>query len=158
MATATSITLIDQLQALTNGISFRAGTTFSWSPATQTIHYIEDVMTENIGLWALIHETAHAQLRHTTYGSDFGLLTMEVAAWERAQDIAEDLGITIDNDHVQNCLDTYRDWLHRRSTCPTCGTVSLQQSQNEYACHNCLARWTVSSERFCRPYRKITNT
>jgi replication factor C subunit 3/5 len=63
--------------------------------------------------------------------------------------------INIDDDHIQNCLDTYRNWLHLRSTCPECGIRTLQTDKYTYRCHNCHTIWKVTSERFCRPYRKI---
>lgn len=142
------------LRSWANDVAFTTSSTFRWSPANKTVYYVEASLSDNSGIWALIHETAHAVLDHASYQTDFGLLKMEVAAWEKAKDIASDVGITIDNEHIEDCLDTYRDWLHRRSTCPTCGTVSLQQSTHEYRCHNCQATWAVSAERFCRPYRQ----
>jgi hypothetical protein len=60
-----------------------------------------------------------------------------------------------EDDHVQNCLDTYRDWLHRRSSCPQCGAHVLQRDVSTYQCFNCQTRWHVSSGRFVRPYRKM---
>jgi hypothetical protein len=96
-------------------------------------------------------------LGHQTYRSDFELLLLEVAAWDKAKQLAASQGITMDEEHIQDCLDTYRDWLHERSTCPRCGTVSLQASPSEYNCHNCSASWQVSKSRFCRPYRLSGN-
>lgn len=146
--------LLEELSRLTPGVKFESGKSFYWSPHKATVTYAASQLDEESGVWSLLHETAHAQLEHTIYKTDFELLLLEVAAWEHAKDLAHSLKLEIDEDHVQDCLDTYRDWLHRRSTCPTCGNVGLQHSTSEYNCHNCNTRWHVTTARFCRPYRR----
>lgn len=150
-----SKSVLHALQGQFPNVHFYAGTMFRWSPQTNRVEYVNTLLSTDRGQWALIHEASHAVLGHTDYLSDFELLTMEVAAWEKAKELGKALGARINEDHIQNCLDTYRDWLHRRSTCPTCGSVSLQQDSKTYHCHNCLATWHVTAERFCRPYRRI---
>jgi len=150
--------LLPKLTADFPGITFRTGATFRWSSKDKRIVYRADFSKEPAGLWSLLHEVGHAKLDHSTYQSDFELLQMEVAAWEAARELAQTYGHQIDPDHIQDCLDTYRDWLHRRSTCPTCGVRSLQETARQYACFNCDTRWNVSASRFCRPYRKLQNT
>lgn len=144
---------LQTLQALLPGITFSAKDSFYWSPKTQTVAYNAETLKHQEGVWSLIHEAAHAQLAHTTYKTDFELLLLEVAAWECATQIGKTLDIIVAEEHVQDCLDTYRDWLHRRSTCPTCGSVGLQHSEILYRCHNCNGEWRVTAARFCRPYR-----
>lgn len=146
--------VLDSLRLRAPNISYKSGTTFSWSPSEKTVYYKANALLDDVGTWAIIHETAHALLDHCHYNNDFDLLKIEVAAWKKAQEIASQLNITIQTDHIEDCLDTYRDWLHRRSTCPTCGTVSLQRDPHLYQCHNCHSSWAVSAERFCRPYRQ----
>jgi type VI protein secretion system component VasK len=146
-------TLVNRLRTLLPDIQLSAGEGFYWSPGQQLITYQSKALASTDGQWALIHEAAHAKLGHQTYHSDYQLLMMEVAAWRQAQKLAADLGLTIDPEHVQDCLDTYRDWLHQRSTCPSCSTVSLQINVSTYRCHNCHTSWHVSTSRFCRPYR-----
>lgn len=109
-------------------------------------------------VWSLLHETGHALLDHTSYKADFELLRLEVEAWERAKLLAADLDVAIDEDHIQDCLDTYRDWLFKRSICPQCNTKCLQQGDFvHYRCFNCHTVWRVSSSRFCRAYRSTKN-
>lgn len=144
-------TLINQLSGLLPDITFTPGKSFFWSPKKRHISYDPEINESNN--WALLHETAHAILDHSTYNTDFELLHLEVAAWEEAKNLAQKFGIEIDDNHIQDCLDTYRDWLHQRSTCPTCSSVSFQSTINEYRCHNCHTTWRVSTSRFCRPYR-----
>jgi hypothetical protein len=155
MGTANLLT--DVKRTVGREFSFKSGETFYWSPENNTIYYDKARLTEEIGGWSLLHELAHATLKHKNYNSDYDLLMMEVAAWRTAQGLAEQFGLEINQDHVDECLDTYRDWLHERSTCPTCSTVSLQASPTEYRCHNCHTTWHVSASRFCRPYRLRKN-
>lgn len=143
--------LLDQLRKHLPGVVFVSGDSFRWSPGDKTVTY--RAASEETDIWALLHESSHALLGHADYQFDVDLLLLETEAWEKAKGLAEEFGINIDNNHIQDCLDTYRDWLHQRSTCPRCSTVSFQVSPRNYACHNCSAIWRVSSSRFCRPYR-----
>lgn len=147
--------LIPLLKKRLPGVQFIPGDAFFWSPADSKVVYHPGSAQTDV--WSLLHESAHALLGHTDYQQDIDLLLLEVEAWQTAKKIAEELGITIDENHIQDCLDTYRDWLHQRSTCPRCSTVSLQINNQRYSCHNCSATWHVSSSRFCRPYR-LSNT
>ncbi|HUY53071.1 MAG TPA: hypothetical protein VMV24_00650 [Candidatus Dormibacteraeota bacterium] len=139
-------------------IRLEPGNSFFWSPKHNKITYNESVITSPIGTWSMLHEVAHALMRHTNYASDLELLRLEVEAWDEAKKLGDKLGLIINDDHIQDCLDTYRDWLHRRSTCPNCGIVCLQSTSTLYHCHNCNISWNVSASRFCRPYRLQINS
>ncbi len=139
-------------------LTFEQGSDFCWSPKKRTIIYPSEVEDATVGAWSLLHEVAHALLGHSRYDSDFELLHLEAVAWDKASLMAKEYGYDILSDHVQDCLDTYRDWLHRRSTCPVCGTTSLQESSRRYRCHNCNTSWSVTASRFCRPYRRSLQT
>ncbi|HYH35883.1 MAG TPA: hypothetical protein VD706_00050 [Candidatus Saccharimonadales bacterium] len=146
--------IIAKLQTEFPKLRFVAGKQFYWSPETGEIFY-ETSAQGRKAAWSLLHETGHALLNHTSYQGDFELLKLEIAAWERAKGLAEDFGIAISEDHIQNNLDTYRDWLHKRSICPSCGTKCLQQGDFvHYRCFNCHTVWKVSGSRFCRAYRR----
>ena len=149
--------LIKSLQAALPNLRFSPGTTFYWSPETNEVFYQPNDHTPK-HVWSLLHETGHALLEHTAYKADVELLRLEVAAWERAKELAKSLEIKIDEDHIQDCLDTYRDWLYRRSICPTCTTKCLQQADMaHYRCFNCHTTWGVTPSRFCRAYRSTKN-
>ena len=138
-------------------LKFKSAKQFSWSPETGEIFYIKGAKGEN-SEWSLLHETGHALLGHNNYKADFELIRLEVAAWERARELGKDLSIVIDEEHIQDCLDTYRDWLHKRSICPKCSTQCLQQGDFvHYRCHNCHTVWKVSTSRFCRAYRSTSS-
>jgi hypothetical protein len=146
--------LLSRLQKDYPHIEFVAGKAFYWSPATRQIFYKTNAAGPT-AVFSLLHEVGHALLGHKRYKLDFELLELEVAAWERAGLLAKDYAITIDGDHIQDCLDTYRDWLYRRSICPSCTTKALQQDDEPvYNCYNCHATWRVAPSRFCRPYRQ----
>jgi predicted RNA-binding Zn-ribbon protein involved in translation (DUF1610 family) len=132
--------------------NFVPGEQEHWSPKTNTITYSEAEPLDELR-YGLLHELAHAVLGHTSYDSDFELLKLESQAWELAVKIAKKYRVKLDPDHIQDCLDTYRDWLHRRSKCPTCGMHVLQDSPSSYKCFNCGTGWQVSARRFARPYR-----
>ncbi len=127
-----------------------------WSPKNNTITFNPAQTPERIR-FGVLHELAHAILEHNNYSSDFQLLEMESEAWHLASEIGLKYGVSISEDHVQNCLDTYRDWLHNRSKCPSCGMHVLQKSASAYRCFNCSTVWKVSAGRFVRPYRRTDN-
>ena len=145
--------MLDQLQSRFPELQFTAGERFCWSPKTHEILYDADRHDEAAS-WSLLHETGHALLDHQSYLADFELVKIEMAAWQKARQLAIEFDITIDEDHIQDCLDTYRDWLYKRSICPHCSTKALQQNDYaHYRCFNCHTVWKVTPSRFCRSYR-----
>ena len=148
--------LIDKLVKDYPGISFVSGDTFLWSPKKKEIIFINKESKSSV--WSLLHELGHALLYHTSYDSDLELIQIEANAWEKASQLGNKYGYKIDTNHIQDCLDTYRDWLHRRSLCPNCDSQSFQKDSRKYRCFNCNAEWCVSSSRLCRPYRLLKHT
>jgi len=146
-----------RLQAQYPALRFTPGQEFCWSPETQEIFYKKGASGQR-AIWSLLHETGHALLKHTSYRADFELIRLEVAAWGRARQLGQELAIEIKESHIQDCLDTYRDWLYKRSICPSCGTKCLQQGDIvHYRCFNCHTVWGVTDNRFCRAYRSTKN-
>ncbi|HEY8999402.1 MAG TPA: hypothetical protein VIM53_03710 [Candidatus Saccharimonadales bacterium] len=149
-------TLIDKLRTDFPKFHFVAADIPQWSASLATISYRN--ADDDSAAWGLLHELGHAQLGHNDYGNDIELLKQEVAAWERAYELAAVYDIAIDDAYVERCLDSYRDWLHHRSECPACGAHGLESLQNTYSCLNCNASWKVGSDRFCRTYRAMSKT
>ncbi len=129
--------------------AFVPANTFYWSPRTKEIFYKREG-----GGASLLHELGHALLSHQSFGTDVDLLRKEIAAWEYARKLAPTYGITIADDEIERCLDDYRDWLYRRSACPTCGAHGVQASEKAYNCPNCQQTWNVSRSIIRRPYRR----
>lgn len=139
--------IILQLRPKYPDISFVSGDIFSWSPADKTVSYIPDQPDTTA---FLLHELSHAILGHKTYNHDVELVAMESAAWDQAAQISTDLSIIISEDTIQDNLDSYRDWLHARSTCPTCQSVGVQDKKNTYTCPVCNHHWRVNEARTCQ--------
>ena len=104
----------------------------------------------------LLHELGHALLKHTGYRYDIELLKMERAAWDEAQRLATTYSAAISPDTVEGHLDTYRDWLHARSTCPNCTATGYQTGSQTYSCPACSQEWRVNEARSCELKRYTT--
>jgi hypothetical protein len=147
--------LVDQLSEAYPHLTFVAAKSFYWCPESAEVFYDAFKEYQDSSSWSLLHETSHAILEHTSYKADLELLQLEVAAWGHALKLAADYNVKIDLEYIQDCLDTYRDWLYRRSLCPGCGAQCIQTDKSSfYRCFNCHTKWHVSPSRFCRPYRR----
>lgn len=138
--------LASKLQSDFPAFIFTASNTFHWSPGDGKIHY--DHSSDDTA--SLLHELAHAILGHTEYRKDIELIEMERDAWAHATtSLAARYRIQINDDTVQDALDTYRDWLHARSTCPQCKATGVQTKKDQYKCIACMAEWRVNEARVC---------
>ena len=144
--------LVEKLHLAFPQFTFVAATRTCWSPETYHVYYNAE-RDKVANVWGLLHELGHAVLGHRTYDTDMDLLQKEVAAWDKATTIAKRFNVSVDENYAQDCLETYRCWLYKRSTCPACGAHGIQNQRQLYCCLNCKARWSVSTSRFCRPYR-----
>ncbi len=138
--------LVHRLKTDHPSITFFQTDEFSWSPQTKTVSY------NPAGAHAsaqLLHELSHALLNHTEYRRDIELIAMETAAWEHAHQLAATYRHKLDEDVIQDHLDTYREWLHTRSTCPECKATGFQTGPAIYECPACTAQWRVNEARLC---------
>lgn len=145
------MTLVEKVMADFSSIDFISSEKFRWSPEDNVIFF--NTKTDN-SEWSLLHEIGHVLCEHKIYSSDVGLLKMEVQAWQKARKLANKYAINIDEEHIEKCLDSYRDWLYRRSSCPKCSQAGIEKSLGIYLCVNCKNQWKVTAEKFCRVYRK----
>lgn len=147
VTTTPSITsLVAKLEIDYPAYHFNKSREFRWSPAEQTIFY--DGQSNDFA--SLLHELAHAVLGHSHYLRDVELLGMERVAWEHAATTLAPLyGVTVTTDTIEDALDTYRDWLHARSTCPHCDAVGIQIKDHPYRCVTCFTQWKVNDARSC---------
>ena len=148
MSSTTEITptLLKQLRKNFSNYTYHSGETFKWAPEQTQVTFEQN---HPMGAWLLLHELGHAELNHKEYAFDIDLLKLESAAWQQATTIASPLGIVIDPDFIQDCLDDYRTWLHQRSSCPQCNQTGLQTKKNTYSCINCRYSWLVNDARQC---------
>lgn len=144
--------LIPHLKTNYPNFLFKKADRFSWSPSEQTIYYIAD----NNPVF-LLHELSHALLNHSGYNRDIELVSMESKAWDKAIVLANSYNVQINDETIQSTLDTYRNWLHERSTCPICTATGIQTRKYNYKCLACNNRWQVNEARICALRRyKIT--
>ena len=127
-------------------IHFESSERFSWSPTRGVVSYNED---EDNGNELLLHELSHGLLEHRNYQKDIELVAMEAAAWEKALELAKGYDLTLDEDFAEKHLNTYRDWMHARSTCPECEATGFQSKKDVYSCVACGNEWRVNEARLC---------
>ncbi len=113
--------------------NFKLGKRFVFR-APRTIFLCEQ--GENLELLAL-HEVSHAILGHRDFRTDVQRLRMEAEAWGKARQLACFYQIPVDEELIQEELDTYRDWLFKKSRCKKCGLTRFQTSDGIYHCPKC---------------------
>jgi hypothetical protein len=150
MAKKDFATILRSLQADYPHFTFIASSRAAWKSREKIIEYSTD---KRCGVPSLLHETAHAILGHSNFSNDSDLILKELEAWRKAKELANAYDITIDQEYVENCLDTYRTWLYQRGKCPQCKTNGSQATQTTYTCQNCLQTWQVTDSRLSRVYR-----
>jgi len=157
MAVSTVLTTDSLLSRLTGQfpyLSFEKGEDFHWDPTEKTVYFIED---DDLFSERLLHEVSHAELQHASYSRDIELIAMERDAWGHARLVlGPKFGVVIDSSVIEDDLDTYRDWLHARSTCPECTATGIQTNTKEYTCVACRATWKVNTATGCA-LRRYTN-
>lgn len=84
-----------------------------------------------------LHEMGHLVSGRHSYQTDIERVKIEAEAWEEARELAEKYGVEWDEEFAQGELDSYRDWLHRRSKCPRCGLTRYQTPDKVYHCPKC---------------------
>ena len=85
----------------------------------------------------LLHELSHAILKHKSFKMDAERLRIESEAWNKAKELAFSLSIPFDEDFAESKLDSYRDWLHQKSLCKSCGLTRFQAKNGKYYCPRC---------------------
>lgn len=147
--------LITRLQADYPELTFKPAADFKWSAANATVFYDTNAKAAKA---LCLHELSHAILKHRIYNRDVDLLKLERDAWDFAQqNLASRYNVIITDELAQENLDTYRDWLHARSTCPTCNATGIQSSQSDYRCLACGGIWKVNEARICALKRSKAN-
>lgn len=142
-----STALLKRLQKDHPQFSFVTADAFRWSADTHTIHF--DPSSAEADLF-ILHELGHALLSHQSYVQDIDLLKMERDAWHIAMArLSVRYNVAMNESHIQDNLDTYREWLHTRSLCPSCAMSGLQTAYGAYSCLACGCRWKTNDARNC---------
>lgn len=137
--------LIQRLKTDYPQFTFAPSADFLWSPTDHTVYFNKTSDSPAF----LLHELSHGLLDHTDYQRDVELIAMERAAWDRAVALAGTYDLSIEDDLIETTLDSYRDWLHARSTCPECQATGLQTKKRIYSCPACGHNWRVNEARIC---------
>lgn len=124
--------------------NFKFGRDFFWSSVDNTIYYTNNKDQSVL----LLHELSHALLGHNKYLYDIELISMERQAWDYAKLLAPKYGLEITDQFIQTHLETYREWIHLRSTCPSCSATGIQDKLS-YKCIACKQNWVVNDARDC---------
>lgn len=132
--------------------TFLPASFFSYDASEEVINYDPIRLNKPNGKISLLHEISHCELGHFNYQYDIELLMMEVDAWHYTKKLADQHGIGLDESYIQDCIDSYKDWVELRGTCPRCNNYCFEQSKNLYSCFVCSSMWQVSSE----PQEEIT--
>ena len=140
-------------------IIFEPGDEFCWSYENRTVIYPKAAEPNEVFTASLCHEVGHALSGHSRFLSDVELLKLEREAWVRGSEVAqESFAFTVPEQHIERCLDTYRDWLYERAVCPTCKQCGMQSKSTEYSCVFCNTTWRVNQSRLCRVTKRRLKT
>lgn len=148
--------MIEKLKAIYPEINFLPAERYSFISHKNTITYL-DSDDNTHGHHSLLHELAHAILGHKHYKNDISLLKIERDAWALTKKLLDEHGINIDKEHIEDCLDTYRDWIYKRASCPRCSHIGYQTSKNAYDCVYCAISWRVPESRLCMVKRTLAS-
>ena len=85
----------------------------------------------------ILHEMGHYLCGHRDFTTDARRIKMEREAWTRARDLCVYYGVEYDEGIVEQELDTYREWLDKKSRCPSCGLTRFQTPDGDYHCPRC---------------------
>lgn len=128
-------------------LKFASGARFTWSPRRQAVIFPAHDECDDDAIHALLHEIGHASLKHESFTYDIELLQMEIEAWDKAHEIAVVFNYQLNQDHVHQCLEGYREWMYKRSRCPACYHAGIQDDQATFRCAICRFEWRVTPTR-----------
>lgn len=132
-----NLAFLNSLVASFPELSFKPGKKFLFRPK-KTVFYAEE--NKNFPL-LLLHETAHALLGHFSFSTELERLTIERDAWEKTRSLCADFALPFDEEFAEANLDTYRDWLHQKTLCKTCGLTCLEVDSESLYCPFCQKRF-----------------
>ncbi len=129
---------LERLKADFPDFKFVSGRKFTFRPPrTIVVEPFGELGEENAWKLLLLHELGHAVLGHRDFKMHIERLKMEMAAWEKARELAAKYGVEFSNELAEAELDTYRDWVHQKSRCPRCGLTRYQTPEGAFHCPRC---------------------
>lgn len=128
-----NLAFLETIQTSYPEYNFHPGQKFLFRPP-KTINYLES--DDNFRL-LLLHELAHALLGHFSYQKSLERLQIERDTWEKTRELCKFYSIPFDETLAEAELDTYRDWVHQKTLCKTCGLSCLEVSSESLYCPFC---------------------
>lgn len=128
-----NLAFLDTLKSTYSDFTFKSGRKFLFRPP-KSIFYLES--NENFR-FLLLHELAHALLGHFSFSRSLERLEIERDAWEKTRELCELHNVAFDESLAEAELDTYRDWVHQKTLCKTCGQTCLEVSSESLFCPFC---------------------
>lgn len=114
-------------------VRFTKGPRFSFRPP-KTVVFAD---LNRGGELLLLHELGHFLTGRFDFRTEVERLKIEVMAWEKARELAAKYGVFVDEELIEEELDTYRDFLHQKSRCPDCGLTRFQTPDKVWHCPHC---------------------
>ncbi|MBQ6375755.1 hypothetical protein IJJ37_02405 [Candidatus Saccharibacteria bacterium] len=128
--------LFNRLQQDFPEVKFQFGKKFLFRPPKTIMLRPE----ESDSALLLLHELGHFLCGHRNFKMEVERLKMEREAWEKARELCKVYGVSYDEEVVEQELDTYRDWLDKKSRCPICGLTRYQTPDGKFHCPECNGR------------------
>ncbi|MBR3324210.1 hypothetical protein IKG24_01580 [Candidatus Saccharibacteria bacterium] len=128
-------TFLAKVKADYPDIRFITGKRFTFRPP-RTVVITENFDPRSDSL-LLLHEIGHALCGRWTFRTEVERLKIEVLAWEEAKKLATSYKIAIDEELIEDELNTYRDFLHQKSRCHSCGLTRFQTPDGVFHCPKC---------------------
>lgn len=125
--------LLEKLRADFPELCFKEGRKFAFRPPRIIVVGPEEPHDSLL----MLHELGHVLCGHCDFKMDAVRIKMEREAWEKARGLCKKYGVIYDEAVVENELDTYREWLDKKSRCPSCGLTRFQSPDGTYHCPRC---------------------
>ncbi|MBQ3430949.1 hypothetical protein IJG20_02535 [Candidatus Saccharibacteria bacterium] len=130
---SSNLTFLETIKSAYPNFSFKPGKKFLFRPK-KTIFYFES--DENFRPH-LLHELSHALLGHFSFNTSLERLEIERDAWEKTRELCEQFSIPFPETLAEADLNTYRDWVHQKTLCKTCGLTCLEINLKTLYCPFC---------------------
>ena len=121
--------------------SFRPGKKFLFRPKRSIFYQTSLAPGENFRL-LLLHELSHALLGHFSYDTALSRLKIERDAWAKTRLLCKEFSVPFDASFAEDNLDTYRNWVHKKTLCPTCQHTCLELDGERLFCPFCEKTFT----------------
>ena len=128
-----NLAFLETLKTYFPNFSFKPGRKFLFRPK-KSIFYLED--NENFRL-LLLHELSHALLGHFSYETSLERIKIERDAWGKTRSLCKTYGVPFSEEFAETELNSYRDWLHQKTLCKTCGLTCLEINSESLYCPFC---------------------